>query len=251
MQRIFVVMVFLGAMLFSSAVAQQDRSAEINRFMQGLDSSSQVQRVDAAKRISRAGLQDQVLYAKVAGLLKAGYLQPYEKNHTDEMAWLCKALAASGDSHYRQLLDEVASSSPSPKLQRYAKQSAELLETYAQRSQILNATEGWDAELSGEENRIVTMLQSDDLGLKKDVAKKLTRKGSYNETVYDAAATTLTEMAQDFSRDSAYVDCMAWLCKALAASGNRKYVAVLEQVKGETSSVKLDSYVSKALNALN
>lgn len=250
MQRIFVMMVFLVVLLPVYSFAQQDRSAEISSLVKGLDSASQRQRVDAAKIISRSGLQDQALYEKIAGLLKTGYGQPYEKDHTDEMAWLCKALAASGDPHYRPLLEEIAESAPSTKLQRYARQSVELLETYAQRSQILNATEGWDAQLSAEENRMVGMLKSADIGLKKEAAKKLTRQSNSKEKVFDAAASALLEMSNNFSSDSAYVDSMAWLCKALAASGNKKYVAVLEQVQGNTSSVKLNSYVSKALNAL-
>ena len=251
LQRIFVLLVFWGVLLPGFGFAQQDRSAEISRLMQGLDSVSQVQRVDAAKIISRSGLQDQALYEKIAGMLKAGYGQPFEKDHTDEMAWLCKALAASGDAQYRPLLDEVAEDAPSSKLQRYAKQSAELIETYAQRSEIMNTKEGWDADLSAEENRIVGMLNSDDIALKKDAAKKLARKGSYGEKVFDAAATALLQMSQSSNSDSAYVDCMAWLCKALAASGNRKYVDVLEQVRSNTQSVKLGSYASKALSALN
>lgn len=249
-QRILAVIVFLGVLLPGSGFAQQDRSAEISRLMKGLDSASPVQRVDSAKIISRSGLQDQVLYEKVAALLKAGYKQPYEKEHTDEMAWLCKALAASGDARYRPLLEEIAATASSPKLQRYASQSADLLETYAQRSQALNATESWDAELSDEENRILNMLNSDDINLKRDAAKKLTRKGTYNEKVFDAAAATLEQMFETFSNDSAYVDCMAWLCKALAASGNGKYAAVLEQVINGTSSAKLGSYASKALSSL-
>lgn len=250
MKRILVLLVLFGALLPGFGFAQQDRSAEISSLLKGLDSTSQRQRVDAAKIISRSGLQDQALYEKIAELLKTGYRQPFEKDHTDEMAWLCKALAASGDSQYRPLLEEVAESAPSTKLQRYARQSTELLETYAQRSQILNATEGWDPELSAEENRIVGMLKADDTGLKKEAAKMLVRQSNSKEKVFDAAAAALLQMSQNFSGDSAYVDSMAWLCKALAASGQRKYVADLEQIRTNTQSVKLDSYIAKALKAL-
>jgi hypothetical protein len=250
LQRVFVLMVFFVLMLPGFGFSQPDRTEEISRLMLDLESASQVQRVDAAKIISRSGLQDQALYEKIAALLKTGYAEPYDKDQIDEMSWLCKALAASGDSQYRQLLDQIAATAPSSKLQRYAKQSAELIETYAQRSRIMNATEGWDAELSAEENRVVGMLKSNDIGLKRDAAKIIYRNKNNKEKVYDAAAASLLDMLQNFHSDSSYVDTMAWLCKALATSGDVKYVDVLEQVHSDTQSVKLSSHASKALSAL-
>jgi hypothetical protein len=75
--------------------------------MAGIESTSWVRRVEAAKIIARSGLQDLLLYQKIAGLLVAGYTLEDEKNHTDEMAWMCKALAASGDPAYREAFMQV------------------------------------------------------------------------------------------------------------------------------------------------
>ncbi|NOQ50979.1 MAG: hypothetical protein GQ578_02005 [Desulfuromonadaceae bacterium] len=248
--RIVVLMVFLGLLLSGYGFAQLDRSAEVSKLIAGLESASRVQRVNSAKVISRSGLQDQALYLKIADLLKAGYTHEYEKNHTDEMSWMCKALAASGNPQFRELLDEIAAKSPSVKLKRYAKQSSELIDDYAQRSQILNATDAWDEELSAEENRLVNMLKSDDIGLRRDAAKIIVRNVDNDEKVFAAVAFALSGMSKDFHSYSQYVDTMSWLCKALAASGDGKYIEALEQVHGNTQNLKLRSYASKALNAL-
>lgn len=54
--------------------------------------------------IIQQGLTDTVLYEKVAGQLKAGYAAVIGANHVDEMAWLCKPLAASGNGKFAALL---------------------------------------------------------------------------------------------------------------------------------------------------
>lgn len=250
MKRIGVLLAVIYLLLSGSVFAQPGRSEEARKLIAGLESASQTQRINTAKVISRSGLTDQALYRKIADLLKAGYSRQYEKDHADEMSWLCKALAASGDLQYRELLDEVATKSPSLKLQRYARQSSELIDQYAQRSQILNATDAWDAELSAEENRLVSMLKSEDIGLRKDAAKTMVRALGTSEKVFAAAASALSGMSNAPLSAKSDVDTMAWLCKALAASGSDEYIELLEQVQDNTPNQKLRSYADKAINAL-
>ncbi len=246
--------IFFGVLfylLFSGmSFAQVDRSAEVDSLLARLASSSSVERVDAAKIITRAGLADQRLYAKVATLLREGYAAGTDADHIDEMAWLCKALAASGNTEYRPLLEKVAANAPGGKLKRYAEQSNGLIEDYAKRRQVLNDTERWDKSLSAEENRLLNMLGSDNLKLRRDAAKILVRRGRADPKVFDAAADALTGMAKDIPNDSLYIDTMAWLCKALAVSGDRKYVAPLQEIQAATDNSKLRKYVSQALGAL-
>lgn len=245
--RIVILGIVFCLLLFGSGFAQVKRSAEVETLLTGLNSPSSSQRINASKLISRSGLTDQKLYAKVAILLKDGYAAKTDANHIDEMAWLCKALAASGDSQYRPLFEEIIDNSPSTKLQRYAEQSHALIEEYAQRSQVLNETESWDESLSAEDNRLVNMLNSDNLALKRDAAKMIVRSTNPDEKVFDTAAAALTTMATESRSESTYIDTMAWLCKSLAASGNSKYVETLQHVHDNTSSTKLKTYASKAL----
>lgn len=246
----FVVMVS-GLVLPAYCFAQPDRSEEVAGLLAGIESVSQSQRVNAAKIIFRSGLQDVALYRSIASILKDGYTQPFEKDHADEMAWMCKALAASGDMQYRSLLDEIAKKAPSVKIQRYAKQSSALLDQYAQRSKILNATDNWDSDLSAEDNRLISMLQSDDFGLRRDAAKMIVRNVNTDAKVFAATATTLRQMAESIQQKTIYVDTLAWLCKALAASGDAHFIKDLEHLHDTTSNYKLKSYAKKAINALH
>lgn len=249
-RRIVVLLTVFCLLLTGTGFAQSNRSAEVKLLLAGLDSPSSTRRIKVAKIVSRSGLTDPELYEKVAALLKAGYLAGTDSNHIDEMSWLCKALAASGDEQYRSLFKEIISKSQSVKLQRYARQSNALLEEYARRSQILNAKKNWDENLTPEENRLVAMLKSDNVGLKRDAAKMLVRRLQTDEKVFDVAAETLVKMAENAQSGSRYVDTMSWLCKSLAASGNAKFIETLEQIKAGTDNFKLQSYATKAIKAL-
>jgi hypothetical protein len=274
MSRIVVLVVCLSSLLPCYLFAQADRKDEVSQLMVGLESASQVQRVKSAKVISRSGLQDLGLYVKVADLLSAGYMQKYEKEHADEMSWMCKALAASGDQQYRELLDEVATKAPSIKVKKYAKESLKMIDTYAKKNKIMNSTEGDDQNLSAKQNRLINMLRSDDIGLRRDAAKDIVRNYESDEKVFSAAANALSDMSKDFHSEdrpadavdiynqhsfdtpkgphlsSLQVDTMAWICKALAVSDDKKYIDLLEHVHDNSPSQKLRSYASKALKAL-
>lgn len=229
--------------------AQVDRSGEAAALMKGLESTSRSARIDTAKRITQAGLTDGALYDKVAALLQAGYGEAVEANAVDEMAWLCKALAASGDTRHQPLLEEVAIQAPNVKLQKYARQSIDSFAEYQERIRVLNTTSDWNAALTAEENRLVGMLGSENPELKRDAAKTIVRDSPVAEAVYDAAASALSEMMASRAMDNLSVDTLAWLCKALGASGMDKYAPALEQVAA-SGNKKLAKFANTALQEL-
>ena len=60
-------------------------------------------------------------------LLKGYQQRTGDRNHIDTMAWLCKALAASGMSKYVKTLEKVADTATNTKLQKFARKSLRLL----------------------------------------------------------------------------------------------------------------------------
>jgi hypothetical protein len=237
--------------LASAGYAQADRTQEVETLLNVLDSGSSTQRVKTAKVITQSGIEDQALYEKVAALLRDGYAKSSDSDHVDEMSWLCKALSASGDPKYEVLLNEIAKQAPSSKLRHYAKQSIGMIEEYAERTQILKSTETWHADLSIEDNRLLNMLNSEKIQLKKDAAKTIVRSIKVHDKVYEVVAAELLDMMAAGNLGTKDIDTMAWLCKALAASGNSKYGETLKQVKVETESPKLQTYASRALKQID
>jgi hypothetical protein len=217
--RTFIVLGIMVSLFFSGySFSQIDSSGEVEKLVVGLESASRIQRVNAAKVISRSSFQDTKLYKKIAVIIENGYMLPYEKDRADEIAWMCKALAASGNTSYRELLNTVAQNSPSIKIKRYARTSSESIEYYSERSKILNKSNNFDEDLTSEENRLLNMLRSDDLTLKRDAAKIITRNMDKNDKVFIVVAETLKSMAETYQRSSLSVDTMSWLCKALSSS---------------------------------
>jgi hypothetical protein len=111
------------------AVAPAPQAAKAgNKYVNLLRSGNPRNKADAGKLIVREGIKDTaVLDVAEAELLK-GYLSSGDdRAAVDAMAWLCKALGASGNGKYRATLQTVAAKAPHSKLQKHARQSLEQL----------------------------------------------------------------------------------------------------------------------------
>lgn len=93
-------------------------SAEQSKYIRMLEGGVREQK-DAAKRLVRAKYSDTVVLDVVEKVL----LRSYQSADDDTMAWLCKALGASGQGKYKTTLSKVAGSATSRKLKRYAEES--------------------------------------------------------------------------------------------------------------------------------
>lgn len=93
-------------------------SADQSKYIRMLEGGVREQK-DAAKRLVRAKYSDTVVLDVVEKVL----LRSYQSADDDTMAWLCKALGASGQGKYKTTLSKVANSATSRKLKRYAEES--------------------------------------------------------------------------------------------------------------------------------
>ena len=69
----------------------------------------------------------------------------------------------------------------------------------------------------------------------RDVAQSLYNTGNTNTEVLDITAETLLERYPRAGEDRDAVDAVAWMCRALGASGNSRYRPVLEKVENDKS----------------
>ncbi len=67
----------------------------------------------------------------------------------------------------------------------------------------------------------------------RDVAESLYNTGNTNTEVLDITAETLLERYPRAGEDRDAVDAVAWMCRALGASGNSRYRPVLEKVEND------------------
>ncbi len=129
MQTIFLFTFCLMIIFLNTpALAGSDQSAEVDKYIKMLESASLKTRIDAAKYITRSGITDPKLYNIINEKLLNEYnSKGLNKDHIDEMSWMCKALAASGSLNYAPTLEKIIQTSDSVKMKKYAKQSLSLL----------------------------------------------------------------------------------------------------------------------------
>jgi hypothetical protein len=84
----------------------------------------------------------------------------------------------------------------------------------------------------------------------RDVAESMFHANASNTEVLDVAAEVMLQKYSRASLDFGSADAVAWLCKALAASGNNRYKAAVDEVAAKTDNRKLRGHCEKASKAL-
>ncbi|MCJ7604196.1 MAG: hypothetical protein MUO63_22185, partial [Desulfobulbaceae bacterium] len=178
----------LAAFLFFTPTeinASMDRSKEVEQYIEILNSGTLSRQIDAAKEITRSGLSDPKLFDIINTQLLDNYLQSSGTDHGDYMAWLCKALASSGLDKYKPTLEKIIETTKDPKLERYAIQSLEKFEEYAEINKIISDEGNAFPDRDPEVTKIINMLKSDMMELKRDAAKMVTRKDYSDPAIYE------------------------------------------------------------------
>jgi len=228
----------------------QDRSDEVNQYIEMLTSGTLNKKIEAAKIVERSGYSDPKLFDLIEQELLGQYLTAENSVQIDYMAWLCKALASSGVERYKSTLVKVMDTANNKKIQRYAEQSLERFDDYSRRRKIISdnkyAAKGRDPEVA----RLMNMLASDVMNVKRDAAKIISRNSYSDPELYKLINTELLEGYNKFD-DNVSIDTMAWLCQALASSGDANYKNTLNKIADTTEHQKLAKYAAKALAILN
>jgi TolB-like protein len=108
----------------SAPSSKQRAQGPAATYIKQIKSENAISQRDAAKRIIRAQLFDaSVLDVVEKYLLKGFNANPRDRNQIDAMAWMCKALGASGKSKYTKTLTKVSKDAESRKLRGYAAKS--------------------------------------------------------------------------------------------------------------------------------
>ncbi len=245
------ILILCTLFLLSSSVIIAADDKTIDAYLEQLQSPSVFQRTEAAKRITGEMISERRLFDRINQMLLNSYLlESPSEAHIDEMAWLCKALASSGRPEYRGTLQQVAGFAASSKLKHYARQSLDLIEDYSARNALIDQADVSDPELSREENNYVKMLLSQRWDLQRDAAKRIFRAGQLHPRVYSAVNEALLRGAENQEWDNLSIDAMAWMCKALGASGRTEYRETLEKISAYEGNFKLQSHARKALAML-
>ena len=249
-----LLVLFVASIFFDVPTAvcstASDRSEEVNQYIETLTMGPLDSKTEAAKIITRSGFTDQRLFDVVEKELLEQYLVSKGSEQIDYIAWLCKALASSGMERYKPTLEKVLQTSENKKIKKYAEQSLNLFDQYAERSKIISddkyAIPGRDPEVA----RLMNMLRSDVMNIKRDAAKLISRNNYSDPDLFVVVNDELLK-GYNQSDDGNTIDTMAWLCKALAYSGDANYKKTLQTIEDTSKHQKLVKYAKKALKTMD
>jgi hypothetical protein len=237
----------LALLLFNCTVTFADATAEkeIKEYITIFSEGSYTAQEKACQRLEWAGLTDTRIFDLVEKNLLAGYQSADSRSTVNEMAWLVKALAFSGQEKYRNTIAEVAANGGHKKLRKYAAQSNDMLTSYTRWNPIINDKKQYDPKQSAEANKFANMLRSDELELNLLATKRIYNEGLNDSYLLDTLKQATEKRLPEENNSKEYVDTVAWMLKTLATTRDEKYLAVVEYASTNASNRKVQKYASK------
>ena len=246
-----VVFLFMFAISFIFTGGARAEKETIQRYLDNLSSNSIEVRILAAQNIVSANINDEALLDKIEKQLRQNYTREgLNLNEIDLYSWYCKDLSSSGLKKYQETLQEVADKSPYTKIKYYAKQGLDSLSTYATYNKDLSLTPKSNLPILDKQNaKLMAMLKSDNLQLKSDAAKIVSRSMSVDQKVYGEIKYQLLAGYHSADGNKKLIDLMSWYCKALASSGQDTYKPAVDTVLHNTNNSKLKRYAGISLDS--
>ena len=239
---------FLMLTTISFAASDVSRS---DSYLKQLKTNSIHGKISTARSIIKSGLSNASLFNYIESEVLNNYQHTgKDRLKTDLMAWYCKALASSGNSKYKATVEKVLANTTNRNLIRHAQKSLDMYDYYAKRNKDMKNPPKNKGKYDAQTNRLLDLLNSGNARLQTNAAKEISRHGNSNPVVFATIAKALRNSYKAENIDKNTLDMLAWYCKALAASGNVKYQAVLQEVMDGSSSTKLKKYARQSYDRL-
>jgi len=250
-----VIYLFLLSLLLNIAYAQSHVKILL------LDGDTQKMR--KAAKIMTSGEQNTSENSQLLATILEQEFESAPASRIDALSWGCRALAATGDSKYKSLLEKVYQSKVAHrKLRKYAKkayQELTLLESKSTTSKDnklkpagLTTNKSLDlipkASLMVSERQTFAIAKSDWQAIK-FIAQQLTASESPDARLLDALGQFLIEN-HIYNLDKKQIDVLAWICRALGQSNSSRYKTILDTVTRHTTNQKLKNYATSASKQL-
>jgi len=248
----FRIVIAATCFLFTASFCfAANNAARVDNYMHKLKTGSVTGKTVTARDITESGLSSTRLFDYIERELLKNY--PHigkDRFKTDLMAWYCKALASSGNPKYKATIKEVLATATNRNLLRHAQSSLGMFDYYAKRNETMRHPPKSSGKFDAQTTHLLNLLNSGDFRLQRDAAKEISRRGGSHPILFNTIEKSLRTGYKSNSTDKNALDTMAWYCKALAASNNAKYKAVLQDVVDGASSAKLKKYARQSLNRL-
>ena len=246
MHKLLAALALCGASLLSLPASAMVDSQTLESMYKTLNGGNLSAMAKVAEQMVYYGIEDDRLYQQLAKTIEAN-LVPESSKIADNVAWLSKGLAASGDDKYKPLLEKMATSTDT-KLQRYGKESLERLELYKQWNPLIrdHSSDGLAFE-KGLYQVYYNMISSKEPELMRIGAKRIEFERISDPLVLDRLRDRLQEEAARDLSDRDWVDAVSWMARALAVSGGDAYRQDLLKVGEDAPNRKIARFATKYL----
>jgi hypothetical protein len=243
MKKLILTCLLASCFLSGTVAANQSSAVE---YQQVFATDNQDDHKAAIATLALAGLSDPAIFDLIQAKLIASLAQANTRAGIDYSAWLIKGLSYSGNLAYRQTILDIQQGKYHKKLRRYAQEGLDNLAKYARwNPMLIDSDNQVDAELA-QVNTFSRAIASDELELKRLAAKLIISERLYHD---DLLALLQTELQQPrlLAHERLAIDTYAWMAKALASSGDRKYQPVIAEIANNSKEKKLRNYAAKYL----
>lgn len=244
LRRSGLVLLLAIAGLGQIGVAAAQGGDQTQHYIDVFSGKPRIQQRQACESLQWAGLSDQRVYDLIERNLLASYKTINDRQDSDYVAWLSRALSFSGQEKYRATLQEVAENGGHRNVRGHAEKALKELDNYKRWNPILGSRAGYVAGKSDEVNRLGAMLRSGEKGLQQAAASRIHFAQLYDSwllgTLEQAVKPTL---ATDWE-EKEDINAVAYMLRALAGPGKPEYRATLEQAANSAGSSKVRKYAA-------
>ncbi len=224
---------------------QKDLDAEVERYAKVFSGAGFGAKKQALHDLTWAGISDPRVYDPIEAQLLAGYqITDKDKTQVEQLSYLAKGLALSGNSKYKAPLDKVLAETPSKKLKKHVTTGLQRLPDYEKWNPIISANLDQAAPGRLGQARALNMLDSDVPELFRAGAKIVRKYFIDDDEMIAAVNASLLKNYQRNLDNKAQVDGVNHLIRTLGESGKSEYRVTLDNVS-LSSNKKIAKYALK------
>lgn len=171
------------------------------------------------------------------------------KKTSEYFSWLVQLLSFSGHEEYRAAI-EWQVDSPNKKLSRHASNSLITLSDFRLWNPVINKNLSGLIETDLRLARIENMLVSDIPQMNRVAVKMISTHYLDDPLMIDKVEEKLLAIHGNVGGDQEKAEAVAWMCKVLGLSKNKKYLSTLEQVRASATTRAVKRWVINAKASL-
>lgn len=237
----------LAALCLTAAAVAATPEQDIDHYVLIFNGTDAKVQNESVETFAWKGLSDPRLFDVIEKRLLAEHAAARNsRDDKNRVARYIRALGFSGQAKYRPTISSFLQDAV---YQRYAQDALENLETYGKWNAIISDRTKANPKISDDANRVINMLRSDDMMLKRVGAKRV----YFGQREPEVVAVLAEQVKEHYTNpDRQYADVVAWLVKGLGSAKDLQYRPLLEEVMAVWgANGKLGTHARQALEAYN